>query len=459
MEKHTDVLVIGAGITGLSAAYTLQKKGVQVAVLEQSGRVGGQIRTYRERGYVVESGPNTGVISYPEVVELIQEVLSPAALEVAFPQAKKRLIWKGNRFYPLPYNLSTAVSTPLFSWKDKLGICLEPFRPKGTNPQETVGDLAIRRLGRSFLDYAVDPFISGIYAGDPLKLVTRYALPRLYDLEQTYGSFIKGAIQKAKMKKTERDRLATKEVFSLSQGFSTLTDALAEGVGEENILLNAQNIVLTPLESGRWRATYQTEGGETQVYTAERVITSVGAYALPALLPFVDTQWTACLAQLPYAPIIQVAVGVSHEYGRVPQAFGGLIPSCEQKAVLGILFPSQCFPNRAPQDYELLSIFMGGSRNTDCLSWTDEEIEARTRSTLTELLGYDAHTQWDYFRIFRHARAIPQHTAESAERSQVLQRLAQTYPTLHITGGLTGGIGLADRIKQGVTLAHHLTAL
>ena len=104
-----------------------------------------------------------------------------------------------------------ACDNPLFRWRDKFGILLEPFRTKGTNPDETVGALTIRRLGRSYLDYAVDPFLSGVYAGDPMRLVTRYAMPKLYNLEQNYGSFIRGAFAKAKQPKSDRDKLANQE--------------------------------------------------------------------------------------------------------------------------------------------------------------------------------------------------------------------------------------------------------
>ena len=158
MEQHnTDILVIGAGLTGLTTAFRLTRGGKQVHILECSNRVGGQIHTFREDGFVFESGPNTGVISYPEVAELF-EALSPACqLETAHEEAKRRLIWKGNSFCALPSGLFSAITTPLFTLGDKFRILGEPFRAKGTNPDESVGELAARRLGKSFLNYAVDP--------------------------------------------------------------------------------------------------------------------------------------------------------------------------------------------------------------------------------------------------------------------------------------------------------------
>ena len=182
--QQTDILIIGAGLTGLTTGFWLTRAGKDIHILEKADRVGGQIHTFREKDFVYESGPNTGVVSYPEVAELF-EALSPAcALETAREESKRRLIWKGNRFRALPSGLFSAVTTPLFTLGDKFRILGEPFRAKGNNPDESVGELAARRLGKSFLHYAVDPFLSGVYAGDPMKLVTRYALPKLYNLEQ-----------------------------------------------------------------------------------------------------------------------------------------------------------------------------------------------------------------------------------------------------------------------------------
>ena len=235
--QQTDILIIGAGLTGLTTGFWLTRAGKDIHILEKADRVGGQIHTFREKGFVYESGPNTGVVSYPEVAELF-EALSPAcALETAREESKRRLIWKGNRFRALPSGLFSAVTTPLFTLGDKFRILGEPFRAKGNNPDESVGELAARRLGKSFLHYAVDPFLSGVYAGDPMKLVTRYALPKLYNLEQQYGSFIRGTIAKAKQPKTDRDRLASKKVFSAAGGLDKLTGAMAEAIATRRLRL------------------------------------------------------------------------------------------------------------------------------------------------------------------------------------------------------------------------------
>lgn len=186
-----------------------------------------------------ESGPNTGVVSFPEVVELFNDLAGDCELEIARESSKRRLIWKGNQFHALPSGPLSAITTPLFRLSDKFRILGEPWRKRGTDPDEPVGALAQRRLGKSFYEYAVDPFVSGVYAGDPMKLTTRYALPKLYNLEANYGSFIRGAMAKAKEPKTDRDRLATKKVFSAVGGLSQMVDAMAKGL---DIILDANNV-------------------------------------------------------------------------------------------------------------------------------------------------------------------------------------------------------------------------
>ena len=445
MQQH-DTVIIGAGLTGLSTAFNLKNAGRDVLVLEKQNRIGGQIRTYTENGFTFESGPNTGVVSFPEVAELFQQLEGSCQLETACESSKRRLIWKGNRFHALPAGPLSAITTPLFTLTDKFRILGEPWRKKGDDPDESVGSLAQRRLGRSFYEYAVDPFISGVYAGDPMKLCTRYALPKLYNLEANYGSFIRGAIAKGKEPKSSRDRLATKKVFSAVGGLQHLVEALAKGV---NIITGASDVRVMPDKEHRWRVTY--DGGSKVVY-CRHVITTVGAYALPELLPFVDQALMHPISSLYYAPVIQVCVGVRDAGSHRMPAFGGLVPSCEQQKVLGILFPSECFVQRAPEGGALYSYFMGGARHTDYMQKSDEEIRQMVLDSFHTMLKYPADVEPDLIRIFRHERAIPQYRSDSGLRLQAVSSIQQQYPGLIIAGNLRDGIGMGNRIYQAANI-------
>ena len=413
-----DTIVIGAGLTGLTTAHTLRKHGKEVVVLEKTNRIGGQIQTHRQDGFTFESGPNTGVVSYPEVAELFKDLEKEGCtLEEAHNEAKQRWIWKGKKFYALPSNLITAIRTPLFSWTDKFGILLEPFRAKGTNPNEDVASMVVRRLGKSYLNYAVDPFISGVYA--------------------------------------ERDRLATKKVFSAVGGLQHLVDALAQSVAFQNIVLQANNVVVTPLE-GIWQVNYTNTSGEKISLHSRHVVTTVGAYELKTILPFVDNADIMPISALHYAPIVQVSVGLTNAQGVENKAFGGLIPTCEQQQLLGILFPSACFSHRCPTQGALFSFFLGGVKHAEMLTKNDNELCEIVTKALPTMLRFPHDIRPEMIRIFRHERAIPQYELSSGERFAAITRIEQNYKGLIIGGNLRNGIGMADRIRQAINIAMQL---
>ena len=451
-KTSIDVIVIGAGLTGLTTAHTLRKRGKKVLVIEKEQRIGGQIQTHRQGDFTFESGPNTGVVNCPEVAELFQDLTKwGCTLEEAHEEAKQRWIWKGTSFHALPADPIAALRTPLFTWHDKFGILLEPFRPKGTDPNEDVASMVVRRLGKSYLDYAVDPFISGVYAGNPHALITRFALPKLYNLEQNYGSFIRGAIAKRKEKKSDRERLATKKVFSAVGGLGYLTDALAQSVGLSNIILGANEVVAMPI-GGQWQVEYTTETGEKVSLQSRNVITTVGAYALKAMLPFVKAGDMAPISALRYAPIVQVSVGLSNVQGIEHKAFGGLIPTCEQQQLLGILFPSACFSQRCPAEGALFSFFLGGMKHSEMLGKTNEELRELVTKALSKMLGFPQDVEPDMVQIFRHEHAIPQYELSSGARFAAVKRIEQAHPGLILGGNLRDGIGMADRIRQAVAM-------
>lgn len=452
--REVDAVIIGAGITGLVTAFLLRQKGLKILLVEKNDRVGGQIHTVCEDGFIFESGPNTGVVSNAEVVELFNQLTTDCALEVARKEAKVRLIWKNHAFHALPSGLIDAVSTPLFTWKDKVGILFEPFRAKGTDSFESIASLTRRRLGRSFLNYAVDPFISGIYAGNPEKLITRFALPKLYNLEHNYGSFIRGAIKKAKEPKSDRDKLPTKEVFSTPKGFSTLVEALAYRIGNDNIRLSADLSIAT--SSQGWETTLLTS---QELVRSRFVISTVAAYSLPSLFPFIESKELSPISSLNYAPVIQIGVGIKENNGKVPNAFGGLIPSCEKQRMLGILFPSSCFANRSPKGGGVLSFFIGGSKHPEYLSYTDSQLIELVNDSLHRMLNFPLNFSPDKIRIFRHNKAIPQYEADSELRLAAIDQIQHKYSGLILGGGIRDGIGLADRIKQATNIAANVAKL
>ena len=445
-KQDANIAVIGAGLTGLTTAFYLKKHGFRVHVFEKNNRAGGVIKTSHEQGFVFESGPNTGSMSRVEAAELFEDLKDDCRLEVADKAAKARWIWLNGKWCVIPSGLMGGIGTPLFSFSDKLRLLGEPFRKRGTNPNETIAELVRRRMGKTFLRNAVDPFISGVYSGNPENLVTRFALPKLYALEQEYGSFIRGGIKKAKTPKTDREKKATKEVFSAEGGLENLIRALVKHIGKENITLNCSPV----FEKTNKANTYSFK---KEVFT--HVISTVIAPAIQKVFPFLPGEKTAKINQMKYAKITQVSLGFKHWKGIPIQSFGGLIPSAEKRDILGILFLSSFLKNRAPKGGAMLSVFLGGVRKPEVYALNDDEvlkIVEREVKAMMQLNTFDP----DICRIFRYEHAIPQYSFESQEKLAAIADLENQFPGITLAGNIRDGIGMADRIKQGRTLADEL---
>ena len=444
-QKH-DIIIAGAGLTGLTLAYYLKKQGRSPIVLEKADRPGGVIQTHTENGFTFESGPNTGVLGNKEIALLFEELRDHCTLETGQSGAAKRYVLKNGKWHALPSGLTSAVSTPLFTLSDKFRVLGEPFRKPGSNPDESVAEMVRRRLGKSFLDYAVDPFISGIYAGDPSRLVTRYALPKLYALEQNYGSFVKGSVRKGKEKKSEDDKKATKEVFSVRGGLGNLIAALEKEIGRERIVYGVRDLKTAWTGSG-FSVSYS---GEPQRLECTTFITTAGGFALPDILTFIAPEELAPVTSLQYAGVAQVAVGYNEWKGFPLDAFGGLVPSRERRQILGILFPSAIFAGRAPGKGALLSVFLGGTRNRELVRKSDDEITGIALEEIRKTLYEEG--QPDLLKVFRYEKAIPQYEASSGERLECIRTLEQKYPGLILAGNMSPGIAS----RQAFDNAHAL---
>ncbi len=344
--ENKNTVIIGAGLTGLTTAYNISKKTSEFLVLEKAATYGGVIKTSEEKGFVFEEGPNTGVIGNIEVVRLFEELSDKVTLETANSKAAKRYILKNGAWQALPSGLVSAVKTPLFTLKDKFRVLGEPFRSPGKNPHENLADMVKRRLGKSFLDYAIDPFILGVYAGDPNRLIPKYALPKLYNLEQDYGSFIGGSVKKMFAPKDPEAKKVTRGVFSAKGGLAKLTKALYEAAGSNKFEFSAEKITVNKVDNG-FEISYLQNGVSKTVY-AKQVITTVGAYELPEMLPFIEKETMNKISNCYYTKVVESVIGFDSWNGFPLDGFGGLIPSKEKLNLLGVLFMSSLVANRQP---------------------------------------------------------------------------------------------------------------
>jgi len=438
------VAIIGAGITGLTLAYQLKKAGIGFTIFEKKNRIGGVIKTESKDGFLFERGPNSGVLSNMELWQLITDLKNDCDLSIGNPLAAKRLIWKNNKWNALPSSILTAIKTPLFTFGDKLRVLGEPFRKKGANPDENLAEMVKRRLGNSFLDYAIDPFISGIYAGNPEYLIPKYALPKLYNLEQEYGSFIKGAIGKKKTVSKEEKSKITKEIFSFKNGLIDLVKALEKQIGSENIKLN-QAVLINANEKG---FTVNEE-------TFSTVVSTINAKAIPQVSPFLAKEKIAKITNLQYAKVVEVSIGFKNWQGMNLDAFGGLVPMKEQKNILGALFMSTIFENRAPKGGALFTVFVGGTRKEALTKLDDNMLKNTIAKDFKAMMQLDDFKP-ELFELSRYDKAIAQYGLDSKARFEAIVQLEKEYQGLYLAGSMRNGVGIADRIKQAVDLAKEI---
>ncbi len=450
-EESTDTVILGAGLTGLTTAYYLKKYNQRFRVIDKKDRVGGVIHSINENGFIYENGPNTGVVGNTAVVRLFDELADVCEFEIADNKAKKRYILKNGKWEHLPLGIIDAIKCKLFTTKDKFRLLTEPFRAKGNNPKEKLSSFVKRRLGNSFLEYAIDPFILGVYAGDTDYLIPKYALPKLYNLEQQYGSLIGGAIKKKFERKNYLEKRVSKKVFSFKNGLSSLVNALYEKSGKENFILSANNLTVEETVNG-YKVEFNDPDGNINIVYAKNIVSTIAAYELEKVFPFINHDLISKIKNLKYANVIEVSLGFNNWTGIKLDGFGALIPSIENRNILGILFMSSLFKNRAPVKDALLTVFMGGIKRADIFEMDDNAILKIIKSECAGLLDLK-NFKPELLKIIRHKNAIPQYGTDSKYRFEAIETIEKEYAGLRIAGNLRNGIGMADRIKQGYELA------
>lgn len=437
------VVIIGAGISGLAAAVTLKRGGIDPLVIEALPQPGGSARTLLRDGYLCEAGPNTLMLSNPEVAGFLQETgLLAAALDAA-PHAKKRFVAQGGRLVALPSSPVSFALSGALSWRAKLRMLCEPFIPKGVREDETLAEFVRRRLGEEPLHELVGPFVSGVYAGDPERLVVRHALPKLHRLEQAHGSLIRGAIRL-------RQGAAPKgRLLSWPGGLAEMAAALAG-------LLGNRIRFSSPVERLRREADgWVIDCNGAKVRTQRVVLATDVATAVRLLEPvFHDV---GPLRNIPVAPMAVIHLGFERLAVKHPlDGFGVLISRRRGLRTLGALFSSTLFPGRAPADRVLLTAFMGGMLDREVLALDDRAIIETVLRDLTPLLGIRAPAV--FRNLTRWPRAIPQYERDHPRVLEACGRAEAACPGLELIGNYRGGISLEACLANGRALGLRLAA-
>lgn len=452
------VAVVGAGITGLVAAYELRRRGVNVTLYEASPTAGGNIRTSHADGFVAEHGPNSFMTS-PAVDALLHQLGIESEVVTATDSARKRFVVRGGTLEPLPLSPPALLRSRLLSARGKIRALMEPFvRTPAAEGDESVASFVRRRLGREVLDYAVDPFVSGVYAGDPETLSMAHAFPRLHGLERMHGSIVRGMLAKRRAAKSAADgsaATAPPRLVSFANGMGTLIDALEASLA--GTLRLSCPVRLLHRNETRWEVEAGPDGA-ARTRTVDAVVMATPAHAMSAMeLPAALRRFASPIEQVEYPPVSTLTLGFRRaDIAHPLDGFGMLVPAVEGRTLLGALFTSTLFPDRAPQDHVTITCFIGGARHPARARVDTALLRDRVMTELRDLLGARGEPVFVHHVCWPHA--IPQYNVGYAAVKEAADTMELANPGLYLAGNYRSGVAVGDCIASGQQTAERVAA-
>ena len=437
------VAVIGAGLTGLTAAYRLKQRGVRIVVYEASDRIGGVVKSERKDGYLAELGPNSLSAPTPAVAGLLDEL---GVVDLS----AYRIVQEALTTTP-----SELLTSRLFSNSAKLAIFGEPLTEAGDSPvDESVAAFVRRRFNQEVLDYLANPFVAGSYGGDPEQLSVRHAMPQLHALERAHGSVMKAYMKTMKSRREAGPGAAEAAgLISFQDGLQEIPDAF----GRELMADVRLRSPVTQLRGGTRGWTVGAAFQAPELYDA--VIYAAPAPALDDIdLDFPAGPRLATLSSIVHPPIAVLALGFRREQVAHPlDGFGFLAPEVERRRVLGVIFSSSIFPGRAPEGHLLLTVFVGGTRDPDFVQSDTQTLTARVLDDLRPLLGTRDEPTFRAVQVW--PKAIPQYVLGYGRFKDIADQMERSNPGLVLAGTYRDGVSLAEAIGSGEGAASRAAGL
>jgi oxygen-dependent protoporphyrinogen oxidase len=446
-----EVVIAGAGISGLACAHALARRGRDVLLIDAAPRAGGKIRSERTRGYLVEHGPSGILLREPAMSDLLTDL---GLRERAIPTrdaASKKLLCSGGVLRAVPRSPGELLRSPLLSLRGKARLLAELLVPRGGSADETLAGFARRRFGAEAARQIFDPLVSGIFAGDMETLSVAAALPSLARLEREHRSVIAGAARSGSA--------LGGATISFPDGLEELVQALERSLGERvrlgvtlRAIAKTKNGFRLQLEAGGG----VEGGGALQTLETEQVVIALPANAAASVFVEWEPGLAAALAAIPYAPLAVVSLG----YEDVPRgrldAFGFLAGRREHVDLLGAVFSSASFDGRAPRGGELVSARLGGALRPDLAALGEDELVARASADLGRLLALGREPTFRH--VVKHERALPQYTTGHQDRVAAVEAAERRHAGLHFCGSAYRGAGIPDCVRDGVRVAGRVAA-
>jgi oxygen-dependent protoporphyrinogen oxidase len=458
------IVIVGAGLSGLCTAFYLVRelekagKDAEILIFESDSVPGGKMRTIRQDGFNLEWGPNGFLTNKPFGMELVKDLGIEGRVVRSSDEARKRYIYSGGALQRLPETPVAFFRSGLLSLKGRARILWEPFAAGAPeNVDESLGDFARRRLGPEALEKLIDPMVTGIYAGDPERMSLRSCFPLIHNLESRYGGLVRGMLRL----KRERAKQGVKTkmsagpggvLVSFDGGVQTLADELAFPLSDGLHM----NVSVDRVERrGGAYVLNISEKGVREELEADVLVAATAAYDAARILSPIDGELADALSSIPYSPIAVAALGYdAATLGNPLDGFGFLVPGAEKRRILGALWDSSVFPNRAPEGKALIRAMVGGVRAPELASLPEGDLLALVREELSSIMGISAEPVLS--RTFYHDRGIPQYLVGHGKLLERIDARLAGLPGLHLNSNAYRGIALNDCVRESKLAAERI---
>jgi oxygen-dependent protoporphyrinogen oxidase len=450
------IAIVGGGISGLSAAFALEKQrqagaSLEYVLFESSPRLGGVLVTETVDGCLVEAGPDSFLTEKPWASDLCREVdLGDQLIGSNDANRKTYILVKGRLLvipdglmFMVPTKLTPTALSPLFSGRSKLRMAREWFHPpRKADADESVASFVERHYGPEMVDRLADPLLSGVYGGEASQLSVRAVLPRFAEMEATHGSLGR-AMLAARKKMARASQVPARPLFtSLKDGMQQMVDAIVSRLPASALQSNAA-VQRVQRQNGGWVV---SAGYASDQFDA--VIIATPAQAAADLLGMASAELASELRAIQYTSSLTINLGYDRSVrASLPPGFGFLVPRSEGRRMLAATFVHNKFPHRAPEDRALLRCFIGGARNEQVLNATDEEVVHIVCEDLLQIIKLTADPL--FTRVYRWKGAMAQYGVGHLERLQRIESLLRHLPGLALAGNGYRGIGVPDCVRSG----------
>ncbi len=441
-------IVVGAGISGLSCAYLLKKKGFDVCVVEKESQCGGKIKTIKENGFLIEAGPN-GFLYNENTIKFVKQTEFEKNLIKANQSSNKKFIYDG-QLYEIPTKQQKLLLDNFLSLKSKLALLKEPF-VKPNSEDETVAEFVTRRLGKEFLDKLIGPMSLGIYAADPYSMSITSNFKRIKEIELTYGSLIKGLFKLMRQKKASASSASgqfAKELYSFRNGMQSFLDHLASFV---EVITNCTTISIEK------NSKYVIHTNSKKL-EADIVVIATPSFETAKIIKNIDESLSNALSNIPYSPIVLVALAFSKKFAsKVTDSYGYLFDLNKIDNTIGVLFDSSIFENRCDNERFLVRMFLGGALRPSVVQKNNFEL---LQIALAELQrSAQIFGPFEYYKIIKYPLAIPQYLLNHKEIINKIKKFETNNIGLYLLGNAFYGVGFNDCINNSYNLVEKIKSI